>query len=100
MLLWSRKDFKLDSVQLGASVSRNDHSPITTRNSPVKDPVSNIAIVVRSLLAGRGDWVDDSSLPIVFDQILKISSVCWSGIRNVVIGEPALKFSFMPFVVD
>jgi hypothetical protein len=100
MLLWSRKDFKLDSVQLGAKVSRNDHSAINTRLLPVEDPIFDIAIVVISLLAGRDDWVDDFGLPIVFDQILKISSVCWSGIRNVMIGEPALKFSFMPFIVD
>ena len=44
--------------------------------------------------------VDDFLVPVVLDQVLKILPVSWSGVWDVVIREPTLKFTFMPFVVD
>jgi len=68
--------------------------------SPVEDPISDITIVVTCLLASRGEWVDDFGLPVIFDQGLKILSVCWSWIGDVMVGKPALKLCLMPFIVN
>ena len=42
---------------------------------------------------------DCIGFPILLDDLLEILAVCGSGIRDVVIGEPALELGLMPFVI-
>jgi hypothetical protein len=69
-------------------------------DSPVKDPVLDTAIVITSGVASSRDGIYDLSLPICLDKILKIFSVCGGRIWDIVIREPALQLSLMPFVVS
>jgi hypothetical protein len=69
-------------------------------SSPIKDPVLNTAIMITSGVASCRDRIYDLGLPICLDKILKIFSVCRGRIGDIVIREPALQLSLMPFVVS
>jgi hypothetical protein len=42
----------------------------------------------------------DLRVPVLFDKIFKIFSVCWSRVRDIVIRKPSFKLRLMPFVVN
>jgi len=42
----------------------------------------------------------DLGLPVVLDKILEVLAVCWCRVWNIVIRQPSLKLSFVPFVID
>ena len=44
--------------------------------------------------------VYDLRVPVLFDKIFKIFSVCWSRVRDVMVRKPSFKFRLMPFVVN
>lgn len=44
-------------------------------------------------------WSCDVGVPVVLHKILEVLAICGSGIWDVMIGEPSLEFSLMPFVV-
>jgi len=65
----------------------------------VKDPVLDTTEIIAGLVSRCHDRVNNMLLPAVFDQILKIFSISRSRVSNFVVGEPALEFGFVPFVV-
>ncbi len=67
---------------------------------PVENPIFDTAVVVTGLVACGVGSVDHFGLPVLFDQVLEILPICWRGIGNIMIGEPALELSLVPFVVS
>jgi hypothetical protein len=66
---------------------------------PVENPVFDRIVGIGSLVASSGQRIDNLSLPVVLDQVLEIFAISWSRVRDVVIREPTLKLSLVPFVV-
>lgn len=44
-------------------------------------------------------WARNGSLPVRLDKILQLLAVSSLGIGDIVIGEPSLEFSLVPFVI-
>ncbi len=39
-------------------------------------------------------------LPVVLYQIFEVLAICWSRVRDVVIGKPTLKLSLVPLIIS
>ena len=65
----------------------------------IEDPILDTAIVLVGLVTSCSNRVNNLSLPIFFDEVFEVFSVCGSRVGDIVVGEPTLKFGLMPFVV-
>ena len=66
---------------------------------PVKDPVLDGIVGVGGLVASGAERIDNTALPVVLHQVFEVFTVCWCWVRDIMIREPTLELSFVPFVV-
>ena len=45
-------------------------------------------------------WSQNFVIPVVFDEIFQVLSICWGGIGNVMIREPSFQLGLMPLIVS
>ena len=71
----------------------------TVRYIRVENPILDTAVVIGSRISGGLERVNDFRLPVVLDQIFEIFTISGRWIWDIVVREPSLKLSFVPFIV-
>ena len=92
----------MTSGKIQSSYLRSAYSHLSGNviSIPVEDPVLDTTVVIAGFIPRRGGRVNHFGLPVLFDKILQVFAIRRSRIWDVMVGEPALELSLVPFVVD